>query len=354
MDPNELNIPSSVNDPHYRYKMPKIQVAVQGSGNGIKTKWINLVEVSNALKVPTEYPLKFIGRELGSNTEIKSNVYLINGNHTVEKMQEVLDKFIKKYVICPKCKLPEIHGKITVKKDKGQIMCVCRSCGTLSKLDSTHDFAAYIKRSPPPYEEDKTGGSGGVVKKEGKKTFDSSVKKNIKACSDKLASLTFNDNYEEGINSIKSILNEYNFPTDIKYYVLANGLFDQKIYTNSFLKKIPLMNHFITNEKENSEEALFFFLIGLGDYIYARQAGKNSKYLPSVLYYLYKGDIISEEYWKNYAINHKYQNYNSILINKENENTFLTGAADFTQWIERGLYEGEEEKVQEEINIDDI
>ena len=76
MESGELNIPSTVKDPHYRYKMPKIQTAIQGSGNGIKTNWINLPDVSNALKVPVEYPLKFIGRELGSNTELKPNSYL--------------------------------------------------------------------------------------------------------------------------------------------------------------------------------------------------------------------------------------------------------------------------------------
>ena len=39
---DQLNIPSTLSDPHYRYKMPKIQTAIQGIGNGIKTKWANL------------------------------------------------------------------------------------------------------------------------------------------------------------------------------------------------------------------------------------------------------------------------------------------------------------------------
>ena len=86
MDKGELNIPSTVNDPHYRYKMPRIQTAVQGSGNGIKTNWVNLPDVSNALKVPLVYPIRFIRRELGANTDIKQNSFLINGNHTTEKM----------------------------------------------------------------------------------------------------------------------------------------------------------------------------------------------------------------------------------------------------------------------------
>ena len=121
MATGELNIPSTVKDPHYRYKMPRIQIATQGSGNGIKTNWVNLPEVSNALKVPLEYPIKFIARELGSNTETKSNSFLINGSHNVEKMQELLDKFIKKYVLCQKCHLPEIHGKVCGKKRSNKI-----------------------------------------------------------------------------------------------------------------------------------------------------------------------------------------------------------------------------------------
>ena len=56
-----------------------------------------------SFKSTTEYPLKFIGRELGSNIEIKANSYLINGNHQIDKMQEILGKF-KKNVLCPKCR----------------------------------------------------------------------------------------------------------------------------------------------------------------------------------------------------------------------------------------------------------
>ena len=153
MSTDKLNIPSTVKDPHYRYKMPRIQTTTQGSGNGIKTNWVNLPDVASALKVPLEYPIKFIARELGSNTDTKSNSYLINGSHGVEQMQELLDKFIRKYVLCPKCHLPEIHGKIRVGK-KNEIKCTCRSCGATSKLDSEHSFASYIKTNPPPYEKD--------------------------------------------------------------------------------------------------------------------------------------------------------------------------------------------------------
>lgn len=87
-----LNIPSNVKDANYRYKMPKIVVVSQGQGGGVKTKIDNIIELSKALNVPPEYPLKFMGYELGSQTENKGGIYLINGNHQAEKLQQILDK----------------------------------------------------------------------------------------------------------------------------------------------------------------------------------------------------------------------------------------------------------------------
>ena len=349
MEVQEVNIPTTVTDPHYRYKMPKIQTVLQGSGNGIKTKWVNLPEVTNALKVPLEYPLKFIGKELGSNTEVKSNGYLINGNHTAEKMQEILDKFIKKYVLCPKCKFPEIYGKIQIKKEKGEIRCQCRSCGTVSKLDSTHEFASYIKRYPPEYEkDDKPSGSGGGSKKDEKK-LDATMRKNIRESSGKISKCIKNDaELNENIKIVNDILKKYNFPIDIKFYVFANGIFEKLLYTKSFEKRLPLIKHFIKNESDgNVDKALFFFLYGLNDFIFARNKGEGVKYLPSMMYYFYDKEILSEEFWRNVLDKKEQVKYNSELYNSENEKKFITACEEFNNWIKNGPYEGEEPKKEE-------
>jgi translation initiation factor 5 len=349
MEVQEVNIPTTVTDPHYRYKMPKIQTVLQGSGNGIKTKWINLPEVTNALKVPLEYPLKFIGKELGSNTEVKSNSYLINGNHTAETMQEKLDKFIKKYVLCPKCKFPEIYGKIKIKK--GEIRCQCRSCGTVSKLDSTHEFASYIKRYPPEYEKDDKPSSNSTTKKEEKK-LDATMKKNIRDSSLKIAKSIKNElDINENIKIINEILKKYNFPIDIKFYVFANGIFEKLLYTKSFEKRLPLIKHFIFNESDgNVDKALFFFLFGLNDFIFARNKGEGIKYLPSIMYYFYDREILSEEFWKNVLDKKEQTKYNSELYNSENEKKFINACEEFNNWIRNGPYEGEEIKNNENGN----
>ena len=65
----QLNIPSYVTDPNYRYKMPGLITRVEGRGGGIKTNLINLTYVAAALRVPTDYPLKFLGHELCAASE---------------------------------------------------------------------------------------------------------------------------------------------------------------------------------------------------------------------------------------------------------------------------------------------
>ena len=52
MSKGMVNIPSTVEDPNYRYKMPKLTTTIQGKGNGIKVNLINLVDVAKALRVP--------------------------------------------------------------------------------------------------------------------------------------------------------------------------------------------------------------------------------------------------------------------------------------------------------------
>jgi translation initiation factor 5 len=47
-----VNIPSDVRDEHYRYKMEKMILKVEGRGNGIKTVVPNMANVAEHLKVP--------------------------------------------------------------------------------------------------------------------------------------------------------------------------------------------------------------------------------------------------------------------------------------------------------------
>jgi translation initiation factor 2 beta subunit (eIF-2beta)/eIF-5 len=114
-----LNVNRKVTDLYYRYKMPRICAKVEGKGNGIKTVIVNMADVAKALNRPATYPTKFFGCELGAQTQFdhKNERFIVNGSHDAAKLQDLLDGFIKKYVLCPECDNPETDLLISTKKE---------------------------------------------------------------------------------------------------------------------------------------------------------------------------------------------------------------------------------------------
>jgi len=108
--------------------MPRLLAKVEGKGNGIKTVIANMSEIAKALSRPPTCklslfhfptsashnaiyldPTKYFGCELGAQTnfDLKNERYIVNGEHDANKLQDILDGFIKKFVLCPACDNPE-------------------------------------------------------------------------------------------------------------------------------------------------------------------------------------------------------------------------------------------------------
>jgi translation initiation factor 5 len=104
-----LNVNREVTDPNYRYKMPRICTIIEGEGNGIKTVIVNMADVAKALNRPPAYPTRYFGCELGVQAQFddKNACFTVNGSHDCTKLQDLLDGFIRKYVLCPECDSPE-------------------------------------------------------------------------------------------------------------------------------------------------------------------------------------------------------------------------------------------------------
>jgi len=142
-----VNVRRDVSDPFYRYKMERLQTKIEGKGNGIKTVVVNLSGVALSLARPGSYLIKYFGFELGAQTNIDppDDRWIINGAHESGKLQELLDGFISKFVLCKKCKNPETDVQI---KD-GRIMLDCKACGQRTEVDLRLKLSGFILKNVP-------------------------------------------------------------------------------------------------------------------------------------------------------------------------------------------------------------
>lgn len=70
---------------------------------------------------------------------------MVNGAHTAERLQSLLDVFIKKYVLCGGCGNPETDLNI---KKNDEILRVCKACGAITPCDAVHRLSTYIIKNP--------------------------------------------------------------------------------------------------------------------------------------------------------------------------------------------------------------
>jgi len=144
-----VNVNRSVSDQFYRYKMPKLIAKVEGKGNGIKTVIVNMMEIAKSLNRPPMYSTKFFGCEIGAQTQFdqKNERYIVNGSHDAHKLQDMLDGFIKKFVLCPECNNPETNLVVSQKRQMVNQQCI--ACGYQGPVDQTHKLIPYILKNPP-------------------------------------------------------------------------------------------------------------------------------------------------------------------------------------------------------------
>ena len=165
------NVNRCVVDTFYRYKMPGLIVKIEGKGNGIKTVIVNMNDIAIALARPTLYCCKYLGWELSvqTNFDTKSGFYIVNGIHHTEKLQDLLDGFIRNFVLCRVCDNPET--KLIVSATKRVVLLYCLACGFKTNVDACQKLTNFILKNelkPEPYaagvRRDKKGKKASKVK----------------------------------------------------------------------------------------------------------------------------------------------------------------------------------------------
>ena len=125
-----------------------------------------MLDVAHDLARPAVYITKFFGFELGAQAKVvgegATQRHIVNGAHDKEKLQDLLDVFINKFVLCGECKNPETVLVIKT----GHVLRECKACGKRTDIDKGHKLSSFIIKSPPD------GGSASATngKKGGKKS----------------------------------------------------------------------------------------------------------------------------------------------------------------------------------------
>jgi translation initiation factor 5 len=156
-----------IDDPAYRYQMPRLQTKIEGRGNGIKTVVVNMNEVAQALHRDPAEVTKFFGTELGAQTtyNVETAKSVVNGAHQVGDMQNHLSRYIEAFVLCSACRLPETQYKM--KSDT--IYQKCAACGAKEPVDMSHKLVTFITNSYKKAKKEKEREKGSSSDKKSKK-----------------------------------------------------------------------------------------------------------------------------------------------------------------------------------------
>jgi translation initiation factor 2 subunit 2 len=113
-------IPKSVLDIE-RFIIPNVRGHLQGN----KTVLSNFFQIADKLGRDPDFILKYIFKELGTPGEVKKPLVILGRKVSAKKINDKIESFAKKYVICNVFGKPET--KLT-KKNRIQFI-KCNACG---------------------------------------------------------------------------------------------------------------------------------------------------------------------------------------------------------------------------------
>lgn len=147
MSSKKINIDKdAIGDSNYRYKMSEILLKYEGQGNGQRTIFLNIADISEEIKRDQEIIISFIVYSLGCKFIInKEKQIVLYGTHTKETIQNTIFDFITKFVICPNCKNPETFFTLSKGKNEFDIEMNCTACPKKSQILPTKINAKIAK-----------------------------------------------------------------------------------------------------------------------------------------------------------------------------------------------------------------
>jgi len=121
----KVNIPKSNLDTFFRYKRDEIEIKVLNT-NGGNTELSNIKTISEQLGDDIELIIKYIKKKINTNITKKNNIHIINKIITKNELEDIIEEYIKLFILCKGCGNPEF-SKTNIKKEEIR---TCKACGT--------------------------------------------------------------------------------------------------------------------------------------------------------------------------------------------------------------------------------
>lgn len=109
-----------------RFQVPEVKLMLQGN----RSIWQNFQEIINILNRPGKEVLKFVSGQIGTAGNMEGSNAIFNGKFNAEVLDEVLNRYIDSYVICPVCTRPDTD----IKKEGHAYYMVCTACGARTAI----------------------------------------------------------------------------------------------------------------------------------------------------------------------------------------------------------------------------
>ncbi|NHI83482.1 MAG: translation initiation factor IF-2 subunit beta [Candidatus Thorarchaeota archaeon] len=109
-----------------RFQVPKIQLMVQGN----RSMWQNFQEIIMILNRSGKEVLKYVSGQLATAGTIEGSNAIFNGKFTSNQIEDVLERYIDSYVICPVCGRPDTDTS----KESGAYYLLCSACGARTSI----------------------------------------------------------------------------------------------------------------------------------------------------------------------------------------------------------------------------
>jgi translation initiation factor 2 beta subunit (eIF-2beta)/eIF-5 len=153
-------------DPHYRYKMPPLEVITDSRSKQRKTHLTNVASVAKNVFRPEAWLVKYLAlrnsTDSGTSSSLGTDAYL-TGHHCVEDLQQLTFEFIREYVLC-KCGSPETLLLVEGKKKNKVCRLQCHSCGRTGRSAGQDDKMLNLFAAQPMSPElCPMGGLGGAA-----------------------------------------------------------------------------------------------------------------------------------------------------------------------------------------------